>query len=151
MALSKLRSRPPSRPPGPGCRSVYLGLLARRDPLSLITHIGAAHPCLAHLKLGREHIYLLNHPDLVHEVFVRRGRDVRKGRALEKIKVLLGEGLLTNEGELHTRQRRLLQPAFHERRIQGYVPAMTAAAREAEERWRAGASVDMFAEMAGLT
>lgn len=153
MALSKVRSRTPARPPGPGSRSLYLGLLARRDPLSLITHIGAAHPRLAHIRLGREHIYLLNHPELVHEVFARRGRDVRKGRALEKIKILLGEGLLTSEGELHKRQRRLIQPAFHDRRIRGYAGAMAEAAYEVDEHWRTSGRtpVDMFTEMAGLT
>ena len=47
-----------------------------------------------------------------------------KSRMLERAKVLLGEGLLTSEGEFHKRQRRLSQPAFHRERLIGYGSAM---------------------------
>ena len=44
-----------------------------------------------------------------------------KGRGLERAKRLLGEGLLTSEGAIHLRQRRLMQPAFHRDRIAAYA------------------------------
>src|SRR5690606_3619832 len=109
--------------------AVLGGLLLRRDPLTLIDHVVREHHRLAYVRLGSEHVYLLSHPDLVHELFVTRGRQLRKGRALERIRLLLGDGLLTSEGERHRAQRRLIQPALHGDRLATYLPVMVATAR----------------------
>jgi len=74
-----------------------------------------------------------------------------KSRALQRAKVLLGEGLLTSEGALHLRQRRLVQPAFHRPRLIGYSKVMTAYALRTRERWRAGETLDVASEMMRLT
>src|SRR5579883_2278626 len=70
---------------------------------------------------------------------------------LERAKVLLGEGLLTSEGQFHTRQRRLVQPAFHRERLPGYARIMSDYAIRLRERWAAGASLDVQKEMTQLT
>jgi cytochrome P450 len=126
-------------------------LLLRRDPLTLIDRVVRQHPRLAHVRLGTEHVYLLSHPELVHELFVTRGRQLRKGRALERIRVLLGDGLLTSEGERHRAQRRLIQPALHGDRLAPYLPVMVGTARQYGRRWRDGSDVDMAREMSSLT
>jgi len=74
-----------------------------------------------------------------------------KGRALERARRLLGQGLLTSEGALHLRQRRLMQPAFHRERIAGYGETMVRYAGRAAERWKAGETIDVHKEMVALT
>ena len=74
-----------------------------------------------------------------------------KGLALQRTKVVLGEGLLTSEGELHKRQRRLAQPAFHRDRITRYGQVMVEKTLRARERWRDGEEIDVAHEMMRLT
>jgi len=74
-----------------------------------------------------------------------------KGHVLQRAKMLLGEGLLTSEGEFHLRQRRLVQPAFHRQRIAAYTQEMVDRAWITGDRWRDGETVDMDREMMALT
>ncbi len=140
-----------ARPPGPRGRVLYAGLAARRDPTTYFERVIRDHPRLAYLRFGREHVYVLGDPALVHDLYVTKGRMTRKGRALERIKMLLGEGLLTSEGELHRTQRRLIQPALHGQRIAAYADAMVDAAHECATRWHDGAELDLAREMSDLT
>ncbi len=78
-------------------------------------------------------------------------KSFKKGRGLEQIKRLLGEGLLTSEGDFHLRQRRLIQPAFHRQRITAYGAVMTEYAVQTGRRWRDGETRDVHAEMMRLT
>ncbi len=96
-------------------------------------------------------MYLVSHPDSVREILVTNQGNFVKSRALQRAKVLLGEGLLTSEGQHHLRQRRLVQPAFHRERLAGYASAMSEWAVRARERWQPGASMDVSVEMAQLT
>ncbi|MET9022210.1 cytochrome P450 [Actinopolymorpha sp. NPDC004070] len=140
-----------ARPPGPPGALLYAGLALHRDPPAYFLRIARGHPRLAHLRLGGEHVYVLSHPDLVHELFVTRGRDLRKGRTLERIRILLGEGLLTSEGEWHRSQRRLIQPALQGDRLRAYAPVMVRAARDRAADWQDGRQVDLAREMSALT
>jgi cytochrome P450 len=74
-----------------------------------------------------------------------------KGRALQRAKRLLGQGLLTSEGDLHRRQRRLVQPAFHRQRIASYASVMVEHADRTSKRWRDGETFDISQEMMRLT
>ena len=107
------------------------------------------------LKIGPRFIYLVSHPDDVQHILQDNNRNYTKGRALEKAKVLLGEGLLTSEGAYWRRQRRLAQPAFHRKRIDGLAGTMTDVTREMLERWlpisQAGGELNLSAEMMRLT
>ena len=98
-----------------------------------------------------QHMHLVNHPDYVREILVTNQGNFIKSRALQRAKVLLGEGLLTSEGQHHLRQRRLVQPAFHRERLAGYAAAMSEAAMHWRERWQAGSSLDISTEMPHLT
>jgi cytochrome P450 len=64
---------------------------------------------------------------------------------------VLGDGLLTSEGELHLRQRRLVQPAFHRVRIAAYGEVMVEHALRLSVGWRDGQTFDIHAEMLRLT
>jgi len=106
---------------------------------------------IAYFRLGPQHVFLLNHPDYIREVLVTRQNNFTKSRALQRARVLLGEGLLTSEGQFHLRQRRLVQPAFHRPRLVGYAAVMTECAIRARNRWPAGGELDLSHEMMRLT
>ena len=129
------------------------GLLGGRLlPTEAFTRVAQDHERIAHVRMLPEHVYVLTHPDVVRHVFVTNGRSTMKGRGVQQTKPLLGEGLLTSEGELHRRQRRLVQPAFHHERITLYGEQMVAAAADHEAALgRTGSGSTSHEEMAALT
>jgi len=139
-------------PPGPP-RSVRSLLIygPGRDPLSFFTGVAREYGDVALVRIAGERLFLLNHPRLVKDVLVTHQRNFRKGRGLERAKRLLGEGLLTSEGAVHLRQRRLMQPAFHKDRIASYATVMTDYADRVQRRRRGGATIDAAQEMMRLT
>ena len=142
-------------PPGPGGAHrgrQLLGFLAfRRDPLKFLTRLAREHGDIVHFRLGPQHVFTLNHPDLVRDALVTHQDYFHKGRALQRAKRLLGEGLLTSEGEHHRRQRRLAQPAFHRKRVESYGAVMADYAARHAARWHDRAEVDIAHEMMRLT
>jgi cytochrome P450 len=149
-----LRRMPSAKlPPGPRGLPLLGNMLAmRKDPINFLLGSATAEPGDVVLyRLGLHKVFLLKHPDLVKEVLVTRQHDFAKGKGIQWAKLFLGEGLLTSEGELHTRQRRLAQPAFHRQRISAYGAVMTAHAVRTSDSWRDGATLDLDREMMTLT
>ena len=139
-------------PPGPKALIPHLQFFAfRRDPLAFLMNLAREYGDIAHFRIGPQHAYFLNHPDLIKDVLVTRHGYFHKGRALQRAKRLLGEGLLTSEEAHHRRQRRLAQPAFHRQRIAGYAEVMVDHAARFADRWRDGESLDISGEMMRLT
>src|SRR5918999_6237299 len=95
--------------------------------------------------------YLLSHPDLIEYVLVENNRNFTKTKILKRNGRLLGEGLLTSQGEFWRRQRRLAQPAFHRKRITAYGEVMANFAERSLEGWRDGQTIDVHEEMTRLT
>ena len=124
---------------------------ARRDLASFLLGLQRDQGDIAHAWVGNLHVHLLAHPDHVRDVLVTHQRSFMKGHVLQRAKILLGDGLLTSEGDFHLRQRRLVQPAFHRQRIAAYAREMVDRAWIARERWRDGHVVDMDREMMALT
>jgi cytochrome P450 len=140
-----------SRPPGPKNLPIIGNLFTfRSNPLVFLSKAAREYGDVVYFRVARQHLYLLNHPDYVREILVTNQNNFVKSRALQRAKILLGEGLLTSEGQHHLRQRRLVQPAFHRDRLAGYAAAMSECAVRATERWQAGA-MDVSIEMAQLT
>jgi cytochrome P450 len=140
------------RPPGP--RPWFPATTVRAlqyRPLEFLTGLGREYGDAASLRLGGRNLYFFNHPDLIRDVLTTRNASFMKGLRLQRTKVILGEGLLTSEGELHKRQRRLAQPAFHRERIQHYGEVMVEKAARVRERWRDGDTLDVGQEMMRLT
>src|SRR5690606_36078448 len=75
----------------------------------------------------------------------------RKGGLTQRARRLLGNGLITSEGELHRTQRRRIQPAFARRQLAAYVASVPAAGARLARRWEAGELVDIGAAMDELT
>ncbi|HEY7417379.1 MAG TPA: cytochrome P450, partial [Ktedonobacteraceae bacterium] len=126
-------------------------LLTFHDPLNGPVQWARKHGDVIHIKIRRVHIFLLFHPDDIRELLVVKHEDFYKGDGVMKLDRMLGRGLVTSEGELHRRQRRLVQPAFHRQRIAGYAVAMAEAARQQALSWQDGTTVDMTAEMMQVT
>jgi cytochrome P450 len=122
----------------------------RHDPIAYLRRAAAAQGDVVRLPLTRQPLFLVNHPDLIKDIFVSRQKQFKKGRGLERAKKLLGEGLLTSEDPYHLRQRRLIQPAFHRQRITAYADDMTRYALKTSERWSNGETRDMASEMLHL-
>lgn len=150
--MSSPAAPPAPLPPGPRSRFPGDHLLAlRRDPLAFLGRMAREHGDAVRLRLGPRLGIFFAHPEQVREVLVTRNRSFVKGRALDRARLLLGEGLLTANGEPHLRQRRLIQPAFHRQRIAGYAATMREHAERQARAWAAGQVVDMSREMMRLT
>ena len=139
-------------PPGPRRLIPLSGLLAyRKGPLPFFQNLAAQYGDISYFRLGPQQAFFLNHPDFIKDVLVTNHQNFIKGLALQRAKRLLGEGLLTSEGEFHRRQKRLAQPAFHRARVASYAAIMTDYAKRAREQWADGNTLDMSEEMMRLT
>ena len=61
--------------------------------------------------------YVINHPDDIKRVLLSNHRNYTKGEGMDRVKILLGNGIMTSEGDFWRRQRRMMQPSFHRRVI----------------------------------
>jgi cytochrome P450 len=100
--------------------------------------------------------YLINHPDYVRHVLVDNNRNYSKEtHTNQQFNEVVAEGLLTTEGDVWRKQRRMMQPAFHRTRLELLDTMITAATEDMLRRWqelhRLGQPVDIASEMAGLT
>ena len=135
----------PAFPHAPGPTPRFPGemlLRMARERLALLRGMAATYGDVSELTLSSQRIVLLTHPDDIRDLLVTNQKLFRKGQALQRAKVLIGEGLLTAEGEQHLRQRRLVQPAFHRARISAYAGAMTSAAMRQQLTWHDGDTID---------
>ena len=123
----------------------------RRDAPAFLQRWQREFGDVVYLPAANQRVTFLAHPDAVREVLVTQQHKFKKSRMLERARILLGDGLLTSEGEFHLRQRRLVQPAFHRDRIAAYAEVMVERTVAACQRWRDDAEIDMSREMARLT
>jgi cytochrome P450 len=143
---------PLARPPGPKNLPILGNLYTfRSNPLAFLSNAAREYGDLVYFRVAQQHMYLVNHPDYVREILVANQGNFIKSRGLKRAKLLLGEGLLTSEGQHHLRQRRLVQPAFHRERLAGYAAAMSECAVRWRDRWQPGSTLDLSTEMPHLT
>jgi cytochrome P450 len=139
-------------PPGPKTKFPLGHLFSyRRDCIGFLKKISKEYGDVVHFKMGPIRVVLLNHPDHIKEILSTQHKNFVKGRPLEMAKELLGEGLLTSEGEYHKRQSRMIQPAFHRNMIESYVPAVTKCVTQMMNKWEDGMTVDMKDEMTKMS
>ena len=112
----------------------------RRSPMDFLDVLVASGAGTIPLRMGPERVLLVDDATQVWELLTTHARRTGKGRGLVRARLLLGEGLLTSEGEKHLRHRRALQPAFHPQRIADYLialrPRRAARRRPVVRRWR---------------
>ena len=140
-------------PPGPTYK--IPGKFIRQfihDPIKTLSTISQKYGDISYFKLGpKQHVYLINNPDYIEKVLIYDHRNFKKGKRLQVAKTLLGEGLVTSEGDFHNRQRRLIQPIFHPRQIMAYAKIMTDYAIRFRDRWKNEDTLDISQEMMQLT
>lgn len=121
-----------------------------RRPLDFLCSL---HGCgdLVEVRLGLQRVYVVCHPELALRV-LRDSRTYDKGGAFyNTMRLVLGNGLLTSEQEIHQRQRRLMQPAFRHDRIAGYAAVMQVEAEAMINGWQASQIIDVSDAMHALT
>jgi cytochrome P450 len=134
-----------------------LGMLpaVRRNPTAVFTEAARRYGDVVYFKIGPRHGYLITNPADVRHVLQDNARNYHKSPLYDKLRTVLGNGLLTSEDDFWLRQRRIAQPAFHRQRIAALAGVMAAAARDAAARWQTIASggkpVDVDEEMMRLT
>lgn len=148
------KSSPVNYPPGPSSRlplNLFFNFL--RDPLTVLHNLSKEYGDISHFKFGGQHIYLIDHPDYIKDVLVTYNNNFIKSRGLQLAKRILGEGLLTSEGELHHSQRQLIQPVFQPDEIPNYANIMTDYALDISNRWNDDdhGKVDIHREFMHLT
>ncbi|MFC9897770.1 cytochrome P450 [Nocardia sp. NPDC127579] len=110
-----------------------------RDPFRLLMDVTARHDGLVRLGRGPLGVYIVSHPDYIRRILVTHSGNYIKGPLMKPFRTALGNGLVTSEGELWKRQRRLMQPAFHVRQLQLMESVIVAAVDRAVDRWAAAA------------
>jgi cytochrome P450 len=151
---------PVARPRWPGEFTVAIA----RNPLELFIRLAREHGDVVMMRAAGRTFLIVAHPDLARDVLVTQQRRFVRGYAHRGLRLLLGDGLLTSEGEFHRRQRRLAQPAFHRDRIAGYARTMVDHALRRSDQWEttredvsggapspARRGIDVAAEMTALT
>lgn len=138
VAPESLRSTSPRRAPSPPGHLLW-GNAAElgRDPLAALTKWQRAHGDVVRLRMGGATVHVVTHPHGVKHVL--QDEHTRYGKATRgyaKLELFLGEGLLTSDGELWRRQRRLAQPAFHHQRVAALAGVVVRAAEDTLARWQ---------------
>jgi cytochrome P450 len=154
-AADIVERRASNRAPGPRGH-VLLGSLpeVRRDPIRMFLEAFHEHGEVVRFRFGPMVGHLVSSPEGVNHVLAENNKNYgKRTRGYRNLRYVLGNGLLTSEGEFWKRQRRIAQPAFHRQRIAGFAGAMVRAAEDAAASLesRRGADVDMHQEMMRLT
>jgi cytochrome P450 len=140
--------------PLPGPHEWFPGahLLAfRHNPLAFLCALHQTYGDVVAYRLGPERVVLVTHPEVIREVLVTQHRHFVKARRGTVSTQFLGAGLLSSEGGVHRRQRRLVQPAFAPHRVEQYAAVMTAYGTRLCHHWREGETRDIAQAMAQVT
>lgn len=141
---------------GPTGKPILGSLLeAWDDPLTLFQTSALSHGGVIRLKFLNYEYVLVSSPEGAKHVLVDNPKNYQKSRNYDGLKVMLGNGLLTSEGEFWKRQRRLSQPAFHRDKLVRFADQMVSATddmlRDWDEHAKLGKPFDVHREMMAVT
>ncbi|MBV8519432.1 MAG: cytochrome P450 [Acidobacteria bacterium] len=139
---------PPHGPRGPLRGGALLSF--PRHPEAFL-RVSRKYGDLASFRVGNQQFVVINHPDLVREVFVTKQDSFVKGWGPVAGNTVMGHGLLTSEGALHRRQRRIVLPALHRQRLEEYANAVVRHARQLVDGWRDAPSSNILADARRIT
>lgn len=122
------------------------------DPLRLFTALAREHGGMAPIQIGPMKGYLLSDPELLSEVFVsKRKLYTRKTRVYDALAQFLGRGILTTEGDDWRVHRRMVQPAFHKKRLDAFSERTAKITEECLDAWPVDREIDMSDAMMRVT
>jgi cytochrome P450 len=140
-------------PPGPKGLPV-LGSLQdlRKDKLGFLTSLAKDYGDFVHFRVGPRHAYLVSRPDCVHEILVELPKKTPKEWIHQRIVApFFGNGVVTSNGAIHDRQRRMAQPAFQPRRLDHYCRTFVEQGLLGISEWRSGGEYEIDTEMLRIT
>ena len=121
------------RPPGPA-DPVDLGI--DRPTLDVLASLTNAHGPVVSIERSNGRLaYFVNDPDEVRRILVRRHPRYRKGPGFERVKMLLGNGLIVSDGDVWRRSRTMIQPAFKVQNVHRLMKVMVLCADERARHW----------------
>ena len=123
----------------------------RGDPIGYFTKCIREYGDIVFLRFLGVPMCLLNRPDCIESVLVTQHSNFEKSKDYRALRRVLGNGLLTSEGEFWRRQRKLVQPAFHQERIAAYTEVMVAYSERMLASWKDGQGLDVHEAMMRLT
>jgi cytochrome P450 len=147
-------------PPGPaGVPLLGSFFDVRRDVLEMFERGLREHGDTARYRFGPFDFVVIHRPEDIRTVLLERADDFRKSRSYQGLELVVGKGLLTSEGEFWKRQRQLMTPAFHHKRLVDFGATMVRCSSELADDWdrmrpsgsAAGPVIDLHEQMLSLT
>lgn len=124
----------------------------RKQPLDYLYRLSKEYDDIVKLRFGlKQNVYVLFNPDYIEEVLIKKQASFQKAKTLQLTKDVLGEGLVTSEGEKHLQHRRHMQPLFQPKHIAHYAQTMINITEEVIANWQEGKVYDIHQEMMALT
>lgn len=142
----------PTLPPGPRPLPLLGNVLDfRRDQLGYLEHLQRTYGDMVTMYIGNAPVLILFAPEYVRYVLTENPRNFTNREAAQGLLELIGDGLLTTDGEVHRRDRRLVQPAFHRKRVESYADIMVQYTQRLLQTWQPGQQLDIAVQMQTLT
>jgi cytochrome P450 len=121
------------------------------SPIRLFEHLLKTYGNIAQYRFMGTSIIFVNDPRYIQNILVHDSAHFEKERTVRRMKVLLGEGLITSEDPVHIRQRRIAAPAFHRQRIAAYGDQIVSIAASHRDQWQPGQTIDIAAASMALS
>src|ERR1700742_5031625 len=138
-------------PPGPKDRMFGMRILRaiQRNSVEFYDDMRRQYGDVVYMKLGPYHDYTFFHPDAIHELLTTKAKSfVRMRRMMSVYRQWNGDSVLVAEGQDWLRQRRLLQPAFQQKRFDAYAIEINSATQDAIDRIVADGATEVDFERA---
>lgn len=141
--------------PGPKSNLASRAAELKKQPLDFMISVIKDYPSIAEIKILHRTLVIIADPKLVREILQTKQKYYSKSSIYEHLKLILGEGLVTSEGEMWKRQRKLIQPSFHKQYINNLFNTMLACTNEMIGEWdekaESGERFDIAEEMKSVT
>ncbi|HEU5230079.1 MAG TPA: cytochrome P450 [Ktedonobacteraceae bacterium] len=139
-------------PPGPKPQPFFGNILQfRQNQTAYLQHLQYTYGDMVTIYVGWRPSILVSNPEHIRYILTENPRNFSSVQTRGDLKEVLGEGLLTIEGETHRQQRRMVQPAFHRKRVESYAEDMVRFSQDLLAEWHEGDEVDISQAMQELT